>query len=109
MRKTYSTGKIVQVGLLGVLLGGVAGFVVGLLIAPEAGGQMRRRLTYQLKHLGERIQKWSGQLLHPSKLDEARRTGEALVASARAEAEHIRQDIDALLGDLRRRRTSTSS
>jgi len=109
MKKTYTTGEVVRAGLLGALLGGVAGFVVGLLVAPETGGQLRRRLTYQLEHLGERLQQLSEQLLHPPRPGEARRSGEALVASARAEAETIRQDIDALLGDLRRKRTSANS
>ncbi|MDQ7040483.1 MAG: YtxH domain-containing protein [Rhodothermus sp.] len=109
MKKTYSTGEVIRAGLLGALLGSVAGFVVGLLIAPETGGQIRRRLTYQLEQLGERLQRLGEQLLHAPAPGEARRMGEALVANARAEAENIRQDIDALLGNLRRKRTSASS
>lgn len=107
--KTYTRGQLLTAGLVGILAGSVVGFVAGLLVAPETGGQLRRRVSYRLGQLIERMQGMVAALLHPAEPSEARRTGDALVANARAQAETIRQDIDALLGDLRRKRTSSSS
>ncbi|CAM3334739.1 YtxH domain-containing protein [Rhodothermus bifroesti] len=107
--KTYTRGQLLVAGLAGMVAGSVVGFVVGLLVAPETGGQLRRRLSYRMTQLSERLQGMVESLLHPPEPSEAQRTGDALVANARAQAETIRQDIDALLGDLRRKRASSSS
>ena len=100
--KSYSLGSVVRAGSWGVVLGGAAGFLLGLLLAPEEGQKIRRRLAYQLEHLAEEIAHLFDQITHPQETSEARRTGDALVADARQQAQRIRDEIDALLGEMRR-------
>ena len=48
------------------------------------------------------------QLTQSEAESEARRTGDALVADAQAQAQRIREDIDELLGEMRRHSEQTS-
>jgi gas vesicle protein len=87
---------------LGFLLGSVAGATLGLLLAPEEGRKLRRRVVYQLERLGERAARLSDLVQrgeHPSTA--ARGTGQAVVRSAQEEAARIRAEIDALIGEVR--------
>jgi gas vesicle protein len=92
-----------------MLLGGAVGFGLGLLIAPEEGKKMRRRMAYQLEHLANQLGALVDQVAHPEDSSEARRTGDMLVADAREKAQQIRDDIDALLGEVRGSASSKSS
>lgn len=107
--KSYSLGSVVRAGSLGAVLGGTAGFMLGMLLAPEEGQKIRRRLVYQLEHLAEEIGQVFQRISQPPKAGEARRTGDALVADARAQAQRIRDEIDALLGEMRRQGSSEPS
>ena len=83
-------------------LGGVVGFTMGLLVAPERGKEVRRRLLYRLEHLADQLAALVEQVASSeSDASEARRTGDALVADAQLRAERIRDDIDALLDEMR--------
>lgn len=107
--KDYSLGSVVRAGAWGVLLGGAAGFTLGLLLAPEEGQRLRRRLTYRLERVADQFGELVDQVLTPETESEARRTGDALVADARVKAQRIRSDIDALLGEMRRQESSEPS
>lgn len=85
----------------GVLLGGAAGFALGVLLAPEEGRKLRRRLSYRLENLGKQVGDLADQVLAPEAESDARRTGAALVADAKVRAQQIQSDIDALLGEVR--------
>jgi gas vesicle protein len=104
--KLYSIGSVARAGAWGALFGGAAGFVLGLLIAPEEGHKVRRRVAYQLNHLASELGHYVEQLVNAESESEARRTGDAVVADAREKAERIRADIDALLDDIRRQEPS---
>ncbi|MFQ5572286.1 MAG: YtxH domain-containing protein, partial [Rhodothermales bacterium] len=91
------------------LLGGAAGFALGLLLAPEEGRKLRRRLSYRLESLGKQVGDLADQVLNPETESEARRTGDALVADAEVRAQRIRSDIDALLGEVRQPGSSRPS
>lgn len=87
---------------LGFLIGSVAGATLGLLLAPEEGRKLRRRVIYQLERLGERAARLSDivqRSQYPSTA--ARGTGHAVVRSAQEEADRIRAEIDALIGEVR--------
>lgn len=107
--KPYSLGSVVRAGSWGVVLGGAAGFLLGMLLAPEEGQKIRRRIVYQLEHLTEEITELIDRVLRPQEAGEARRTGDALVADARAQAQRIRDEIDALLGEMRKQGSSEPS
>lgn len=99
--KKRSSSPRTQTVLLSALLGGAAGFALGLLLAPERGQKARRRLIYQLENLAGQTGQLAQRLFRPEVTSEARRTGDALVADAQARADHIRDDIEALLEEIR--------
>ena len=80
----------------------MAGFALGLLAAPEPGQRTRRRLFYQLENVALRTGLLVERLFDRSAGSDARRTGDALVADAQERAQRIRDDIDALLEEMRR-------
>ncbi len=99
--KHYSLGNIVRTAVSGLIVGAVAGFVAGLLLAPGEGRKMRRRLVYQLEALADRIGSAVEDFSGAERDSEARRTGNQLVEDAEEEARRIRDEIDILLGDAR--------
>lgn len=107
--KEYTVGSVIRVLSWGALLGGVAGFALGLLLAPEEGSKLRRRLSYRLESLGKQVSDMADQALNPEAESEARRSADALVADARVRAQSIRSDIDALLGEVRQHGPSRPS
>ncbi len=99
--KDRSERRAFRAGTLGAFLGGVVGFGLGLLLAPEEGRRLRRKLAYQLDHLSEQVADLVDNMLKPESDGDARREGKALVDDAQEKAEKIRSDIDALLGEMR--------
>jgi gas vesicle protein len=100
--KEYTTGSIVRAGLLGALIGGATGFALGILLAPEEGQKIRRRLAYQLENLAVQVNTFVANVVHPEMPGDARQKGDAIVADARTRAQRIQDDIDALMGEVRR-------
>ena len=100
--KEYTWGNVWRAGVVGGVLGGAAGFMLGLLLAPEEGKKMRLRAIYQLEHLAEQTKTLVDQVFTQQSGSEARRAGDALVADAQLRARQIRDDIDELLGTMRR-------
>ena len=84
-----------------MILGGAIGFGLGLLLAPEEGKRLRRKLAYQLDHISEQVADLIEKTLSPESESAARKEGKALVDDAQEKAEKIRSDIDALLGEMR--------
>ena len=99
--KNRSDGSSFRAGTWGVFLGAAAGFAVGLLLAPEEGTKIRRKIAYQLDHLSEQIADLIEKSLSPEEVGDARKDGQALVNEAQEKAERIRDDIDSLLGEIR--------
>ena len=98
-----------RAAVLSALAGGAAGFALGLLVAPERGQQARRRLAYQLEALAEQTGRLVQGLFGSEVTSEARRTGDALVADAQARADHIRNDIETLLNEIRTQESASRS
>jgi len=99
--RSRSDGHGFRAGAFGALIGGFIGFGLGLLVAPEEGRRLRRKLAYQLDHLSEQVADLVDKTLNPELDSEARREGKALVDDAQEKAKKIRNDIDALLGEMR--------
>ncbi len=104
--RSFSLGSVIRAGAWGVVVGGAAGFTLGVLLAPEEGQTIRRRLLYQLEHIAGQVGVFVEHVFNPESASDARRTGDALVADAQQRAEQIRTDIDALLGEMRRQSSS---
>jgi gas vesicle protein len=99
--KNRSDGSSFRAGTWGAILGAAAGFAVGLLLAPEEGTKIRRKIAYQLDNLSEQIADLIEKSLSPEEEGDARKDGRALVNEAQEKAERIRDDIDSLLGEIR--------
>ena len=98
-----SNRSFVRASILGALLGGLTGFSLGLLVAPDEGRKVRRRLAYLLD-------RWSGQMatlveqLNSEEVQSAARdSGAALIADAREQAERILQDANSLMNEVQQR------
>ncbi len=104
--KHYNLSKVIRAGAWGVVLGGAAGFALGLLLAPEEGQKIRRRLAFQLEQLSRQIGSYVEQAASHVDSSDARREADQVVEDAKQRAGKIREDIDALLGEVQRGRSS---
>lgn len=106
---TKSDRRTTQVGVWSALAGGAVGFAIGMMFAPKRGPDARRRLAYQLERMavqaGVLLRRFTGTKVK----SEARRNRDAVVADAQAQADHIRDDIDALLEELRKQSAASRS
>jgi gas vesicle protein len=106
MEKT-SRNRTVQIGIWSALAGGALGFTLGMMFAPKRGPDTRRRLAYQLEHLTTQTEDFLRRVLESR--SDADRSGDELVADAQARADHIRDDIDDLLEELRKQSSSAQN
>lgn len=90
-----------RVGVYSALAGGAVGFALGMLFAPKRGPDARRRITYQLERLTAQAEGFVRRLVRSSVESEGRRNSAAVVEDAETRADHIRDDIDALMEELR--------
>jgi len=106
MEKT-SRNRPLQIGIWSALAGGALGFTLGMMFAPKRGPDTRRRLAYQLEHLTAQTEDFLRRVLESR--PDADRSGDELVADAQARADHIRDDIDDLLEELRKQSSSAQN
>jgi len=103
---TSETRRVVSASVWGTITGGLLGFGLGLLVAPDEGQQLRRRLAYLLDRWTEQVAVLAERLRDGDGESDARATGAALVADARQRAEQLLQEADALMEEVRRERPS---
>lgn len=99
--KKKSRKRATRVGVWSGLVGGAIGFALGMLFAPKRGPDARRRLAYQVEHLAAEAEGFLRRLLRSGIESDARRSSDAVVEDAETRADHIRDDIDALMEELR--------
>lgn len=107
MSKNHGLGNVPRALGWGLLLGGGIGFTLGLLLAPEEGSQLRRRVTYHLEGLANHIGTLAETMKTPNKDADAREKGEALVAEAEEQAREINSRMDEILGSASASRTES--
>jgi len=100
MKKT-SRKRMTRIGVCSALAGGAVGFALGMLFAPQRGPDARRRIAYQLEQLSAQTGGLFRRLLRSGRQSEGRRNSAAVVEDAETRANHIRDDIDALMEELR--------
>jgi len=88
-RKKRSIGKV----LIGLAVGSLIGAMVGMLMAPTSGQEIRRRITGQVKGVQERAKTAAGNV-------ESR---------ARELANQVSEHADEMRGSISRRRTTPES
>lgn len=103
---TSETRRVLSASIWGTVTGGLLGFGLGLLVAPDEGQQLRRRLAYLLDRWTEQVAVLAERLRDGESSNTARATGAALVADARQRAEQLLQEADALMEEVRRERPS---
>lgn len=103
---TSETRRILTASVWGTVTGGLIGFSLGLLLAPDEGQQMRRRLAYLADRWAQQVSLLIDQLREGAADSDARASGAALVESARERAEQLLQEADALMDEVRRERPS---
>jgi len=101
---TSETRRIVAASVWGTVSGGLVGFGLGLLVAPDEGQQLRRRLAYLLDRWTRQVGVLVDQLRDSDPRSDARASGLALVEDARKRAEQLLQEADALMEEVRRER-----
>lgn len=99
--KKKSRKRATRVGVCSALAGGAVGFALGMLFAPKRGPDARRRIAYQLEHLTAQAEGFLRRFFRSGVESEGPRNSDAVVEDAEARADHIRDDIDALLEELR--------
>ena len=99
---TRETRRIINASVLSTLTGGLLGFGLGLLVAPDEGQQIRRRLAYLIdrwaNQAGAAMERMRSEVL----ASDARATGDALVEDARERARQLVEEADALMEKVRR-------
>lgn len=98
-----STRSLVRASALGALAGGLTGFGLGLLLAPDEGRKVRRRLAYLLDRWSHQVATLVEQLGSDEVQSAARESGAALIAEAREQAERILQDANTLMSEVQQR------
>ncbi len=106
--KKYSIGYVVQAAVWGAAAGAATGFALGLLFAPFEGEKMRRSVSYRLEQWGGTFWDMTDRLSGTGMPATERRSSKAVVADAEERAQRIREDIDAILGQMKERETSSS-
>lgn len=99
--KKKSQNRATQVGVFSALAGGAVGFALGMLFAPKRGPDARRRIAYQLDQITAQAERVLRRLVQSGVESEGHRNSTAVVEDAEARADHIRDDIDALMEELR--------
>jgi gas vesicle protein len=100
MPRSHSAARLFVEGLA---VGGAAGVLLGLMLAPDEGREVRRRVAFLLD-------RWTGQLgglvdrLGAQTASEARHDADAVVADAREQAARLLDEADALISEVRQRR-----
>lgn len=106
---TESQRNATQIGVWSAIAGGAVGFALGMIFAPKRGPDARRRIAYQIQRFAndasELVRRYTGS----GGMSEARKNRDQMVADAQAQADHIRDDIDALLEELRKQSSASRS
>ncbi|MDX1531766.1 MAG: YtxH domain-containing protein [Rhodothermales bacterium] len=97
------TRRVVRASVLSAVIGGLTGFGLGLLIAPDEGDKARRRVAYLLDRWTRQVALLVDRLRAEESESAARDSGAALVADARAQAERLLQDANTLMEEVRQR------
>jgi gas vesicle protein len=95
--------SLIHASIAGALAGVVTGFGLGLLVAPDEGRKVRRRLAYLLDRWSHQVATLVEQLGSDEVQSAARESGAALIADAREQAERILEDANSLMSEVRQR------
>jgi len=98
MSRTSST-------LIAFLAGAATGAVLGILYAPDKGSNTRDKLSFQLDKYKSKLQELINELVDSKNLveSEAKTEGERIISDAKLKAERLLDDVDELIGQIRKK------
>ena len=97
MAKNSDLGDITRALRWGLLMGGGVGFALGLLLAPEEGSQLRRRVKFHLEELAKQVGNLAANLKTSSEQEGAKSDAEAIVADAHKRAQEINSQMEEII------------
>ncbi|MCX2744664.1 YtxH domain-containing protein [Mangrovivirga sp. M17] len=91
--------------LLAFLTGMASGALIGILFAPDKGSNTRDRVTYQLDRYKQILEELIDDLVEGKveHANQAKTDGEKVVSDAKNKAEQLLDDVDELLGQLKKK------
>lgn len=98
-----SHNRTVSSSVWGFLVGGATGFALGLLLAPNEGREIRRRVAYLLDSWAADLSTLVDRLDDEAQSSDARARADALVEDAREQAAQLLDEADQLISEARRR------
>lgn len=98
MSRTSST-------LIAFLAGAATGAVLGILYAPDKGSNTRDKLSFQLDKYKSKLQELINELVDSKDMveSEAKTEGERIISDAKLKAERLLDDVDDLIGQIRKK------
>lgn len=99
-------GGAIRAGIFGFVLGSAVGFALGMLLAPEEGSKLRRRLAFHLENASNKLGDYVASIGDESELSDARQKGESLVAEVKDRAQKLQDEMDAVLESIPTSRSS---
>lgn len=99
---TVHSRRVLLASVWGTISGGLVGFGLGMLLAPDEGQQMRRRLAYLLDRWSGQVSVMVERLRTEDSESDARASAAAIVDDARQQAEKLLQEADDLMNEVRR-------
>ena len=106
--QSHNFGSMVRAAGWGALIGGGIGFVLGIVLAPEEGSRMRRRISYRLESLASQVGSVAEMVTRGAERDHVGGHSEAVVADARERAQEINTRMDEILDEASGRVPSTN-
>jgi gas vesicle protein len=97
--------RVLRASFWGFVTGGAAGFALGILLAPDEGRQVRQRVAYLLDRWASQVAGLVEGLLSEETPSTARQSADAVVADARQQAEQLLGEAEALMKEVRSRRS----
>ena len=90
--------------VLAFLTGAATGVILGILYAPDKGTNTRDRLSFQLDKYKVKIDELLKEILEGKELmnNNARTEGERVINDAKEKAEQLLEDVDELLGQIKK-------
>lgn len=96
--------RTARASLWGFLVGGATGFVLGVLLAPDEGQQVRKRVAFLLDRWADKATSMVDSARSDQSISDARQSADAVVSNAREQAEALLGEADALIQEARQRR-----